>query len=70
MQRSGRKRLNVDIPIKLHEELGNIAKKRNCTITVVVLRCLVEMAIAEKKCNETNNALVNDINSIADLCIR
>jgi len=49
MRRLGRKRLAVDIPIALHEELKRIAINRNCTITTVVLRFLVEKALQESK---------------------
>jgi len=45
MSREGRKRLSVDLPEKLHAILTEISKKRNCTITKLVIRALVKSLV-------------------------
>lgn len=40
MARIGRKRLAMDIPIRIHEDLKVICKTRNVTITKYVLRLI------------------------------
>jgi len=41
MKRENRKRLAMDVPIKIHDELKMMAVKYNCTITKYVLRTLI-----------------------------
>jgi len=48
MSRMYRKRLSVDIPEKLHAELVRMAEKRNITITMYVLRALVQRIRQER----------------------
>jgi len=41
-KRPGRKRLSMDVPEGFHKELETEAKKRNSTITRLVMRAIVE----------------------------
>lgn len=42
MARFGRKRLSVDIPNYLHQHLDQAARIRNCTITKLTIRALIQ----------------------------
>lgn len=42
MARFGRKRLAVDIPLIMHAKLEQEAKARNCTITKLTIRALIQ----------------------------
>lgn len=48
MSRMYRKRLSVDMPEKLHIELTRMAKKHNITITMYVLRAIVQRIRQER----------------------
>lgn len=48
-KRVGRKRLAVDIPVKLHNALGIIAQSRNITLTRYVMRALIRYSMHESK---------------------
>lgn len=67
MKRPGRKRLAVEIPLVLHDELKKIAIAHHCTTTVVVLRFLVEKAIAERQRNESNTTSRSSNRDLSDL---
>ena len=43
------KRLTVDIPTELHQELRLMAIKHNCTMTQYVTRTLIRQLIEERK---------------------
>lgn len=43
MPRKGRKRLTVDIPVSIHEELKGIAAKHNLTMTRLIIRLIMEL---------------------------
>ena len=49
MARQGRKRLSVDIPIKLHEQIMGMAKKYNIKLTSYIIRILIEKLSWEKQ---------------------
>ena len=49
MPRKGRKRLTVDIPENIHFELKEIAKKRNVTITKLILEIIGQRIVWEKQ---------------------
>jgi uncharacterized protein (DUF1778 family) len=49
MARQGRKRLSMDVPNNLHDELKKAAKIRNITITRYVLRILLVEILREQK---------------------
>jgi len=49
MSRNGRKRLAVDIPKRIHAQLKEIGRRRNCTITKLVIRAVLETIIKENK---------------------
>ena len=49
MARYDRKRLAVDIPIELHDELKLLAERYNITITTIILRCIIEKLQIEKQ---------------------
>jgi len=40
--RSGRKRLSVDIPKEVYMDIRRLAGERNCTITKLVIRALIK----------------------------
>lgn len=52
MSRTGKKRLAIDIPVQMHNELKSLARKRNVTITFYVLRLLEPVIHREKKYDE------------------
>lgn len=52
-KRLGRKRLAVDIPIRLHESLCIVAKSRNITLTKYVLRALIRYSMNETRYEDT-----------------
>lgn len=49
MPRPGRKRLTVDIPILMHEQLKEMAKKREVKMTDIVFSVLTEVLIYEQE---------------------
>jgi predicted HicB family RNase H-like nuclease len=52
-KRIGRKRLSVDIPIRLHESLTIVAKSRNITLTKYIIRALIRYSLNETKYEDT-----------------
>lgn len=52
MSRPNRKRLSVDIPIKVHAELIKIARNRNVTLTKYILRALLTYALYQERYEE------------------
>lgn len=52
-KRLGRKRLSVDIPVRIHESLCIVAKSRNITLTKYVLRALIRYSMNETKYEDT-----------------
>lgn len=40
--RSGRKRLSVDLPLAIHEKLLHIKTTRRCTITKYIIRSIIK----------------------------
>ena len=40
MSRKGRRRLAVDIPISMHDKIKELARMRNCTMTIWIMRAL------------------------------
>lgn len=52
-KRVGRKRLAVDIPVRLHESLCVVAKSRNITLTKYVLRALIRYSMNETRYEDT-----------------
>lgn len=68
MEKSFKKKLlNVNVPIELHNELKKIAINRNCTLTMVVLRFLVEKCIEEKRRYESSESNDSRISDLSDL---
>lgn len=67
MGREGRKRLAVDIPVKLHEELKRISGTHHCTITMVVVRFLVEKSLEERIRYESEHNTTNSDRDLSDL---
>ena len=67
MSRTGRKRLSVEIPTVLHDELKKISIAHHCTITMVALRFLVEKAIAERQRYESDTAPRSCNRDLSDL---
>ena len=57
--RPGRRRLSIDIPEKLHENLIIISDSRNITLTRYVIRALIRYSINETK-YEDNAKLFDD----------
>lgn len=53
MGRLNRKRLAVDIPVDLHKALDKLAKIRNCTMTKLVIRSLIDMVHQHEKYHQT-----------------
>jgi len=51
MARKGRKRLAMDVPTKIHEEIRQYAKARNITITKWVLRAIYAKLLLERQSN-------------------
>jgi hypothetical protein len=49
MGRLGRKRLSVDVPIKIHQQIKALSIRRNITITRWVLRAIYDKIVKEKK---------------------
>ena len=49
MARPGRKRLSVDISIKIHEDIMAMAKKYNIKLTTYIIRILTEKLAWEKQ---------------------
>jgi len=49
MSREGRRRLSVDVPTWLHEQIKASIKRRNITMTKWVLRALYAKIIEERK---------------------
>jgi hypothetical protein len=49
VSRKGRKRLAVDIPISIHEDLRNIAAKHNLTMTRLIIRLIMELIKYDSK---------------------
>ena len=48
MNRPGRKRLAVDLPVELHEKIKKLARQRNITITTwIIRRCLEKIAVED-----------------------
>lgn len=47
-KRPGRKRISLDIPDELYEEVEKQIKKRNCTITRWILGALIQRIREEK----------------------
>lgn len=43
------KRLAIDIPVQLHDELMKFAKMRHCTLKSYVIQMLVKRLIEEEK---------------------
>ena len=64
MPRPGRKRLTIDIPIKLHDGLKMVSVENHCTLTKIVVRYLVEKVLEEKKRNEPYENLCDTDNSL------
>lgn len=54
MDRKYRKRLSVDIPIVLHQELKKIATRRNITMTRLVIRLVIETIKREIELERNN----------------
>lgn len=52
MARIGRKRLHIDIPEGIYKELKLLAIQRNCTLTKVVLRALIDRLKLERNYTE------------------
>lgn len=52
MSRPGRKRLSIDVPIKLHEILKTISKERNINLTRYVMRALLRYSLYETRYEE------------------
>jgi hypothetical protein len=52
MQRKNRKRLAMDVPVHVHNELKEMAKKYNSTVTTYVLRLLFDRLQKERKWDE------------------
>lgn len=48
-QRPGRKRLSVDVPVRLHDALSTVAKSRHITMTRYVIRALLRYSLNETK---------------------
>ena len=61
MPRPGRKRLTVDIPILMHEQLKEMAQRLNVKMTDIVFSVLTEALIYERECEqfEVANRIVN-----------
>lgn len=57
--RPGRKRISIDIPEKLHQNLFIVAESRNVTLTKYVIRALIRYSLHETKYDE-NNELFED----------
>lgn len=53
--RPGRKRLSIDIPEKLHENLLIISESRNITLTRYVIRALIRYSMNETKYEDNSN---------------
>jgi len=51
MARKGRRRLSMDVPTKIHDEIRCYAKARNITITKWVLRALYAKLLLERGSN-------------------
>lgn len=49
MARIGRKRLTLDIPVALHGELKMITKRRNITMTRLLIRLIVSVIARERE---------------------
>jgi hypothetical protein len=49
MARLNKKRLSVDMPVWMHEELRLMAKKGNTTITLYLLKIIESVIIQDKK---------------------
>lgn len=47
-KRPGRKRISLDIPDELYEEIERQVKKRNCTLTKWILVALIQRIREEK----------------------
>lgn len=45
MARSNRKRLSVDLPDTLHNQLSQIARERNITLTRYILRAVITYSL-------------------------
>lgn len=58
-QRPGRKRLSIDIPIKLHDALSQVAQHRKITLTRYVIRALLRYSLHETK-YEDHHELFNE----------
>jgi hypothetical protein len=52
-KRLGRKRLAVDIPDIVHQELKMLAAQRNCTITKLVLKSIFNLLRQESHASFT-----------------
>lgn len=52
MPRPGRKRLTVDIPILMHEQLKEMAQRRNVKMTDIVFSVLTEVLNYERELTE------------------
>ena len=50
--RIGRKRLHIDLPEGIYKELKLLAIQRNCTLTKVVLRALIDRLKLERNYTE------------------
>ena len=48
MQRAGKKRLSVDIPIPLYDQLKLIVERRNITITRLIIKLIIEAMHKER----------------------
>jgi len=49
MRRQFRKRLSLDIPTYFHDELKTIAKRKNITMTKIVLNLIYNIILEENK---------------------
>lgn len=54
MKRAGRKRLSVEIPLQLHNDLKKISIDNGCTVVVTVCRFLLEKVLEEKGINKSD----------------
>lgn len=47
-KRQGRKRLAVDLPIEMHNEIAHLARRRNIQLKVWLMRAITKEIIWEK----------------------
>lgn len=48
-KRPNRKRLSIDVPTGIHDQINIISINHNCSITKIVLRALVELIKREEQ---------------------